>query len=424
MIEFLFGLQKLGMKFGLDNIKKLCAFLGNPELQYPTIHIAGTNGKGSTAAMIASILTASGYRTGLYTSPHLVDFSERIRIDGIPIFTSELVEYVKLLRPQIVKTSATFFESTTAIAFKYFYDKNVDIAVIETGLGGRLDSTNVIHPEVSLITTIGFDHMEQLGGTIQKIAREKAGIIKKYIPCITTVGDPRPLQVIRNVARKQKSELIEVNKITNFKLEETNLENQVVSIRIERDKIDDVCVGLTGSYQKDNILLSVVTTKYLENNRGFSRINFETIKSGLRNVKQHSGLRGRLEVLNNNPLIIGDVAHNEQAFAELTKTLLELGFRNLVTVFGIMGDKDIDSICPHLKKISKILIACTPKTERALNSQRIIEKCRLAEIPCINADSVTESVKIAKMYSMEGIPILISGSHHVLSEAIIALNKK
>lgn len=422
-LKFLYELQKLGMKFGLDNIKKLCAFLGNPELKYPTIHIAGTNGKGSTAAMIASILTASGYRTGLYTSPHLVDFSERIRIDGIPISASDLVEYVKLLRPQIVKASATFFEATTAITFKYFYDKNVDVAVIETGLGGRLDSTNIIQPEVSLITTIGFDHMEQLGNTIQKITREKAGIIKKNIPCITTVRDIQPLRIIRDVARKNKSELIEVGKVTSFELIETNLDHQVVSVFLRDVKIENMRIGLIGSFQKDNILLSIVTTKYLRDNKGFSRINFKTIKSGLRNVRKNSGLRGRLEVLNKNPVIIGDVAHNEQAFTELTRTLLKLGIRDVVTVFGMMNDKEIDSVIPHLKKISRILIACAPRTERALKSKRIIDKCRLAEISCINGESVAEGLNIAKIHSRGEIPILICGSHYVLGEAIIALNK-
>jgi dihydrofolate synthase/folylpolyglutamate synthase len=196
-LNFLFGLQKFGMKFGLENIKHLLDFLENPETNYPTVHIAGTNGKGSTAAMIASILTASGYKTGLYTSPHLIDFTERIRIDGKPISSKEVVIYGKKLKSQIQKSKATFFEATTAIAFQYFSDKNVDVALIETGLGGRLDATNVIKPELSIITTIGMDHSEQLGNTIQSIASEKAGIIKSRTPCITSVKNASALKIIK-----------------------------------------------------------------------------------------------------------------------------------------------------------------------------------------------------------------------------------
>jgi dihydrofolate synthase/folylpolyglutamate synthase len=208
VINYLYSLQRFGIKLGLHNIERLLKLLQNPEEKFTSIHIAGTNGKGSTSSFIASILSSSGYKVGLYTSPHLVDFTERIRINGAPISRERVVEYVEILRDEINLLRATFFEVTTAIAFKYFADEKVDFAVVEVGLGGRLDSTNVIKPAVSVITTVSFDHMDVLGEAIEQIAFEKAGIIKEGVPSVTGCEDEKALDVIKKVANEKKSELV------------------------------------------------------------------------------------------------------------------------------------------------------------------------------------------------------------------------
>jgi dihydrofolate synthase / folylpolyglutamate synthase len=422
-LNFLFRLQKFGMKFGLENIKQLLDFLENPETKYPTVHIAGTNGKGSTAAMIASILTASGYKTGLYTSPHLIDFTERIRIDGKPISSKEVVIYARKLRSQIQKTKATFFEATTAIAFQYFSDKNVDVAVIETGLGGRLDATNVIKPELSIITTIGMDHSEQLGNTVLSIASEKAGIIKSRTPCITAVKHTIALKIIKSIAKDNHSQLFEVSKFVKLKVISNDIHSLNVSLQIKDLKLKNVKVGLVGSYQRDNIKLAVTAVKLLRENSKFDRVRKQTIVEGLRDIRKNTGLRGRFEVLSALPIIIGDVAHNPQGFEALSKSLIEVGLHGVITVFGMMEDKDVDSVLPYLMKASKFVVACQPKIKRALKSQIIVEKLHKQEFPCSNGISVPHSIEIAKSRAQVGDTMLICGSHYVLSEAITFLNK-
>ena len=422
-LNYLFGLQKFGMKFGLENIKHLLDFLENPEKNYPTVHIAGTNGKGSTAAMIASILTASGYKTGLYTSPHLVDFTERIRIDGKPISSKEVVIYGKKLKSQIQKTKATFFEATTAIAFQYFSDKNVDVALIETGLGGRLDATNVIKPELSIITTIGMDHSEQLGNTIQSIAAEKAGIIKSRTPCLTSVKNASALKKIKSIAKDNNSPLIEVSKYAKLKVISNEIDSLNVSLQVDDLKLRNVKVDLVGSYQIDNIKLAVSAVKLLRENSKFYKVNKQTIVEGLRDVRKNTGLRCRFEMLSASPIIIGDVAHNPQGFEALSKSLVDAGLHDVIAVFGIMEDKDTDSVLPYLMKASKLVVACQPKINRALKSRIIVEKLHKQEFPCINGISVQHSIEIAKSRAQDGDTLLICGSHYVLAEAVLLLNK-
>ncbi len=406
------------MKFGLKNIKHILKYLGNPELEYPTVHIAGTNGKGSTAAMIASILTSSGYKTGLYTSPHIYDFSERIRIDGKPISRSNIVKYTKLLKSEIDKTNSTFFEATTAIAFEYFKDQKIDVAVIETGLGGRLDATNVIKPELSIITTIGIDHSEQLGNTIESIAAEKGGIIKPAIPCLTAVTDKKALQVIKSIAKKNKSKLIDVNKFIKVSITKNEFDEFRVHIIAKDLRLKDIDINLTGSYQKSNIKLAVAAARHLAKKSEFIKITNNKISEGLKSISKNTGMRGRFDVLSISPVIIGDVAHNPQAFKFLSQSLLEIGLHDTITIFGIMKDKDIDSIIPYLAKFSKLIIACKPKTERALHSEVIVEKLQEMEIPCLDGKNVANSLKIAKSIAKPSDAILICGSHAVLGEAI------
>ncbi len=416
-INFLYGLQKFGMKFGLENIIKLCASLGNPHHDYPTIHIAGTNGKGSTAAMIASVLTASGYKTGLYTSPHLLKFNERIRINGKPISDKELVTYTKIIRDEVKNTKATFFEATTAIAFKYFSDQKIDIAVIETGLGGRLDATNIITPLISIITTIGLEHTEYLGSTTSKIAREKAGIIKHRVPCLTAVNDKAAYKVIRKISQQRKSKLVHVDSSTKIFSIKSGLQTQSVDLQVGKNIFKKLKVGMVGNFQEDNIRLAALAVMMLKQLYSY-KITIEKIKLGFADVKKFSGLRGRFDLLSNNPLIIGDVAHNTQAFINLKTTLHKLGIYNVIVIFGLMKDKDLDAIIHEIKDFARIVITCSPKSDRAIPSDRIATKFKLFNIPCIDGKTPKTSLKIAKSYANSNEIILITGSHYVLGEAM------
>lgn len=423
-IQYLFGLQKYGIKFGLEKTIRLLELLDNPQEKFPAIHIAGTNGKGSTSAMIASVLTASGYKTGLYTSPHLVKFNERIRIDGIMIPDEEIIKYVNVLKKYFEKLKPTFFEAATIIAFKYFADKKVDIAVIETGMGGRLDATNVLNPMLCIITSISRDHTQYLGDTLTKIAFEKAGIIKSGISCILSIKNKSLLNIFQKVANLRNSQLINI--IDQLELEFTrhNITHSVVNIKLKTQNkfINGLKVDLPGKFQKDNILISLAALYFLRENYNLKHITEKSIRNGFKNIKVFSGLRGRLDILSSSPMILGDVAHNPDAFKKLAETLLKLGLNRVITIFGVMKDKEIEPIVPEIIRFSKIVIAAQPKTNRAMESEIIHKEFQKRLFPCINGKSVKNSLIIAKkMYKRDEI-ILITGSHHTLGEAIKTLN--
>ncbi len=403
---------------GLENINKILENIHNPHKQFPSIHIAGTNGKGSTSAMIAAILTASGYKTGLYTSPHLVKFNERIKIDGIPIPDKKLVEYIKDLKKYFESIKLTFFEATTAIAFKYFADNNVDIAVIETGMGGRLDATNVVRPLISVITSISKEHTQYLGNTLEQIAYEKAGIIKHSIPCITAVENKNLLKIFRQVARSKNTEVLEVFKLGKIDFLQNQLEKILVNVKFKNKVYKNLNIGLSGIYQKNNILLALSCIEILKEKYNYHKINERKIRLGLKNIKIFSNLRGRLEQLSTDPMIIGDVAHNPEAFKNLSQSLLRMGIYNTITIFGLMSDKDINGILPYLTKFSKLVIVTEANNERSLKSWQIKYLLHQYKFPCIDGKNVENSLKIAfKLYKSKDI-ILITGSHYILGETL------
>ncbi|RCK77311.1 MAG: Dihydrofolate synthase [Ignavibacteriae bacterium] len=406
---------------GLENINRLLEKMGNPHKKFPTIHIAGSNGKGSTSAMVASILTASGYKTGLYTSPHLVSFNERIRIDGIPISNVKLKEYIKENLKNFKTIKPTFFEATTAIAFKYFEDNMVDIAVIETGMGGRLDATNVIKPLISIITSISKEHTQYLGNTLEQIAFEKAGIIKESTPCLTAVDDKKLLRIFRQVAKSKNTQIREVSKSVKLEFLRNQIHSNFVNVKFEDKIYNNLEIGLPGSYQKNNILLALSCVKVLKEKFNYSRINDKKIYSGLRNIKQLTGIRGRLEKISEDPIIVGDVAHNPEAFQYLSQSLLRLGINNATTIFGLMNDKDIENILPHLTKFSKLVIVTGANTDRAFKSWQIKPFFHNLRFPCIDSKDVENSLKIAKKLYKTGDIIVITGSHYILGEALKVL---
>jgi dihydrofolate synthase / folylpolyglutamate synthase len=417
-LKFLYDLQLFGIKAGLRNIECLVRFLGHPERHFPCIHIAGTNGKGSTAAMIASMLTASDYRTGLYTSPHLIDFTERIRIDGKKIGFDDVVRYTISLRPMIEKLKATFFEATTAIAFQYFADQKVDIAIVETGLGGRLDATNVVTPLLSVITNIGLDHTEHLGATQAKIAYEKGGIIKPSVPCLAGTTDPIPLRVLRRISQLNRTNLLQVERISSVTITSNSLQGLAVNLTTTYHTYNNLFVSLAGEHQARNLQLAVLAVERLKNCFGFSKISKPMLVEGLQRIQHYSKLRGRLDVFRRSPLIIADVAHNPDGTKALAAALRKIIIGRVVLVFGAMKDKNYSEMLEVISPITRLTIAVRPNILRALETKWIVEKLNNGKKRSINAGNVHLGIKIAQQEIGTIEPILITGSHYVVGEAM------
>jgi dihydrofolate synthase/folylpolyglutamate synthase len=399
-LAYLYGLQARGMKFGLRNIRALAKFCGNPHTQFHSLHVAGTNGKGSTCAFMASIFTESGYKTGLYTSPHLVRFTERIRINGVEIPEKRLVEYVRRLRPMIEKRHATFFEATTCIAFQYFANERVDIAIIETGLGGRLDSTNIIAPLVSVITNVALDHQKYLGKTIAKIAEEKAGIIKSGVPCVTSSDDEEVLDLLHSVAQTKGAEVFEAR----------------------RYEIKEVKLGLAGEHQERNAVLAGIAVGLVMSNYSlFAHLSNATARRGLMRVRRNTGIRGRFERVGKRFIL--DVAHNPDGIETLIESLSPATCRNLTVVFGVMKDKDYAAMIEPLAKIATRFIAVAPRMERALPSKEVALLARGSGEHVVNGGTVARGVRLARLSKSRG-KILVTGSNYVVGEALAVLERK
>ena len=417
-LSFLYDLQLFGIKAGLDNIRSLVTFLGNPHLHYPVVHVAGTNGKGSTSSMIAAILTASGFRTGLYTSPHLVRFNERIRIDGKPISDQEIVRYTEMLRETIKLTRSTFFEATTAMAFQYFADKNVDVAVIETGLGGRWDATNVVLPLVSVITNIGLEHTEYLGTTLGQIAKEKGGIIKPGIPCITGSNLPKVVSVFSKISKRHHAKLLIAGKISSVNTLESSLNGLRLNLKTPSNRYNNIHLSLSGEHQAKNLQLAVLTIEELRRHKKFSKISDNNIRTGLDAVQSYSGIKSRLEVLSHHPVMLSDVAHNPDGIAVLVSSLNKFIVGKVVIVFGVMKDKDYATMIKMFAPVSNMLIAVRPQHERARASADIVHQAHSYGIKAIDGKTVENGIRTAISLSKSKHPIVITGSHYVVGEAL------
>jgi dihydrofolate synthase / folylpolyglutamate synthase len=410
------------MKFGLEGITKLLRGVGNPHKTFPTIHIAGTNGKGSVASMLAAIFTAAGYRTGLYTSPHLISFQERIRIDGMPISQKAVAVIVTKLHPFIKKHPPTFFEATTALAFKHFANKKVDIAIVETGLGGRLDSTNVLRPLISVITTVSLEHTEILGNSVEDIAREKAGIVKKNTPCVTGVRDINGLKVIRKVCRDQNASLAVVSDYRTRE-RESSLRGSVLDIEVGNVSFKQLAVSLAGHFQYGNLAVALETVNQV---RGMGKyaLSEDAVREGLSHIQELSGLTGRLTTVIEKPMVVVDVAHNAAAMAQLVETLRRLGLKKLTVVFGVMKDKDHTAMIRCLAPITEQAIAVAARSDRSRSASDVAAAfadrgCRVRA-----ALSVEEGVHLAIESAPKNGLILVTGSHFVVGEALPVLGRK
>jgi dihydrofolate synthase / folylpolyglutamate synthase len=409
------------MKFGLRGIRRLLRFLDHPERQFPSLHIAGTNGKGSTASMIASIFTSAGYKTGLYTSPHLIRFNERIRIDGKPISSSAVTRLVGLLRSEGENYPYTFFETVTAIALKYFAESHVDIAVVETGLGGRLDATNVLHPLVSVITSIGLEHTHILGPNLEDIAFEKGGIIKRGVPCITGAKSRSAIQVLQKICKRQKTQLLRIYS-SGIHLKKSSLKGIRADYRFGRTHLKDVFISLAGEHQALNALLALCAVRTVVRN-GMFKIHEEDIRNGLGNIRKYSGLQARLSILQKKPLLLADVAHNPDAIRTLCKSLQRLYHKKIYIVFGLMQDKNAALIAAALHRVAKRIFTVQARTDRSRPAATLAGEFHRWGTPV----EICTDVKSGLMKSLQkkdSTPILITGSHFVVGEALAFLKKE
>lgn len=409
------------MKFGLSGIRRLLRDLGNPEKALRSVHIAGSNGKGSTAALIASALTAEGHRTGLYTSPHLISFRERIRIDGTPIPGQRIVEYVRRLKPGIEAGKATFFEAVTAIAFRYFADEKVDLAVVETGLGGRLDATNVLKPLVSVVTSISLEHTAILGNSLTAIAYEKAGIIKRGVPCVSGVHQSAARNVLRRVCRERGSGLTELGPRAAV-VERSDLGGCTMTMRLPDGTRGRFRLGLAGSFQAGNAVLAFAALRELSH-QGV-RLTEKAIRRGFARVTVWTGFRGRISVVRRHPLTVVDVAHNPEATRNLVRSLRAMGLRNMTLVFGVMQDKKFRRMVQNLSAITRQAAAVQPQTERARPAEEIAAAFRRHGVRVLFTGNVREGVKRARQAAGRNGAVLITGSHFVAGEALAMLERR
>ena len=336
------------LKKDLTNSIAFSKHLGKPESQYPSVHVAGTNGKGSTSHMIASVLQEAGYKVGLYTSPHLKDFRERVRVNGQMISEEEVVNFVKANKNFLEQHSLSFFELTVGIAFDHFARKKVDIAVVEVGLGGRLDSTNILRPLVSVITNIGLDHTQFLGETLPEIAFEKGGIIKPGVPVVIGEAQEETLPVFEKLAADRQAPLV--------------VADQEHNSRFETD--------LVGSYQKKNLQTTLKTIELLQKER--FEISETHIRDGLLHVIDNTGLKGRYQVLRENPKVICDTAHNREGLELVLDQVMKEGAKALHFVLGFVNDKDLDTVLPLFPGDANYYF-CRPDIPRGLDSEVLLQ---------------------------------------------------
>ncbi len=399
----------------LENTIELCSRLGDPHKKFKSIHIAGTNGKGSTSHMLAAILQTAGYKTGLYTSPHLKDFRERIRINGQMIDEQFVIDYVEANKSSFAEIDPSFFEMTVALAFDYFAKNKVDIAVIEVGLGGRLDSTNIITPLISTITNIGWDHMNILGDTLEKIAAEKAGIIKPGVPVVISERQPDIDKVFVDVAASNQSPIVFASDTWHAEvIGNSNLDRKIVSLT-HADRMIDVEMDLTGSYQLKNIK-GVMETVAALCKQGFS-ITDDHIKSALQQVKLLTGLHGRWEVIDSNPLTICDTGHNPDGIAEVLKNIEAVAHQQLHFVLGMVNDKDISKVLSMLPKTATYYF-CRPDIPRGLNATELQQQAAAFNLHGQIYESVPMALATARNAAASDDLVFAGGSTFVVAELV------
>lgn len=404
-------------KKDLTNTVQLCEYLGNPQHRFKTIHIAGTNGKGSTSHMLAAILQTAGYKTGLYTSPHLRDFRERFRINGAMIEESFVVDFTRRIQPAIDAIEPSFFEITVAMTFDYFAQNKVDIAVIETGLGGRLDSTNIITPELSIITNIGWDHMNLLGDTLEAIAFEKAGIIKPRIPAVIGETAPATRQVFERVAQETQSPLFfadQLRYVADWKYEHHALHVQVTPTGT--DERIAYTLDLPGYYQTKN-LITVLEAVHQLQLQGW-HIPTATVQQALQQVKPLTGLHGRWEVIHRNPAVVLDVGHNEDGIKQILSQIELTNHLHLHIVIGMVKDKDAEKVLLQLPREATYYFT-KAQIPRALPEDELAAQAARHDLHGHTYADVNTALKAALHRAHKDDLVVVCGSVFVVGEVIL-----
>lgn len=401
-------------KKDLTNTLTLCEYLGNPHQQFKSIHIAGTNGKGSVSHMLAAILQTAGYKTGLYTSPHLKDFRERIKVNGEMVTEQFVTDFTERIKSQIEKIEPSFFEITVAMAFEYFTQQEVDIAVVEVGLGGRLDSTNVITPELSVITNIGWDHMNMLGDSLEKIAFEKTGIIKENVPVVIGEVLPETLPVFEKVA-KEKSSPISIASHKRQAVDWRWAKHELIVEVSEEHHTDHKTyhLDLPGIYQVKNLLTILEVCSQLHM-KGW-RTDEETIHKALLHVKKLTGLHGRWEVLHESPLVVVDVAHNADGMKQLIQQVELIEHKNLHIIIGIVKDKDPEWVLELLPK-SATYYFTRANIPRAMAEEELLKKALRYGLHGKTFSNVNTALYSASLNAAKDDMILVCGSIFLVGE--------
>ena len=413
MLDYLFSLRHMNVKLGLESITGLMDFLGHPEKAFDSIHVAGTNGKGSTCAILASIYPEAGYKTGLYTSPHLVDLRERIQINGEMISLDFVRKMLNEMLPAIKSLGSSFFEVITAIAFSYFCEQSVEMAVVEVGMGGRLDATNVLYPKAVVITEIDLDHQKQLGNDPKQISQEKAGIIKPGATVIVNVSRPEVLEHLSLLSREKRTAFVFARKGVKVENVRATPEGTSFSLRTPQNHWDRLFLPLPGRYQIQNAMNAIRTVETL------GSTDFEypkgAIPRGLRNVHWP----GRLQLLQSSPTVIADVAHNLHGISHAIDEISNLFPRKRITcVFGVLAEKDYLAMIELLNEYVDDYIAVSPDQHRALSAVELTKAIHASGKNAIAAESVLDGLETAITNSNSDDVVCILGSHYNLENVL------
>jgi dihydrofolate synthase / folylpolyglutamate synthase len=425
VIEFMFNslpmYQRIGQaayKADLKNTLLLDEHTGNPHKEFKTIHVAGTNGKGSVSHSIASILQEAGYKTGLYTSPHLIDYRERIRVDGQMIDKDYVCNFINSNKSIIDEIQPSFFEMSVALAFCYFRDCNVDVAVVEVGMGGRLDSTNIITPELSVITNIGLDHTQFLGDSLEKIAAEKAGIIKSDVPVVVGEKHSQTENVFKSIANELNSEISFASDRFESQIKDACEGFSTFQI-IDSDKNHfEIEFGLSGKYQEKNLATILETVQQLRA-KAF-KITDESLRLGLKNLVKNTSLRGRWEILQKNPLVICDTGHNKEGLEYTMKQLSSLKFERLRIILGFVNDKNVDSVLGMFPKDAEYYFT-RASIPRALDENILKEKAEIAELKGEKYQDVPSAYGSALKKSGPNDLIFVGGSTFIVADLLASI---
>lgn len=415
--NFLFNLQSSGIKLGLERVTAFLDAIGNPQQKFQSIHIAGTNGKGSTAAILESILRHAGKRTGLYTSPHLVKAEERIKMNGTEISQADFIKSVELLVPHIERFKTTFFETLTALAFYCFAQEDVDIAIVEVGLGGRLDATNVIQPLQTLITSISLDHQHILGESLEKITHEKAGILKQNVSCITNNESSEVLNVLKTMCESLQCEFFPIFEKVNLSNIKLFRESSQFDFRFEKQNFTNIQLPLAGEHQLKNAALAICSALKLP--KSIVNISPKDLYSGSHDAYWPA----RLQLIKLNPGVVIDVAHNSDGMKTLVSNLLKLyDFDNLICIFGVMKNKDYNSMLKTLSSITEKLIIVTPDYKRALPVEELAAAAQQFFDRIITFPAIDKAFEYAASIATKNDLICVTGSHFTVGELISPIN--